>query len=98
MILPVGDVANRCHELDSHVKYTFRSIFFIKIECKYCIISTEGCRFNGLYRANKTITSNGYYDETHFVYIKYIRDIKQDFYYIILILEYMSNKKECISM
>lgn len=49
--------------------------FFIKIECRYCIISIEG-RFNGLYRANKTITSNGYYDEIHFVYIKYIRDVK----------------------
>lgn len=40
--------------------------------------------------------SNGYYDETHFVYIKYIWGVKQDFYYIILIHEYMSNKKECI--
>lgn len=28
----------------------------------------------------------------HFVYIKYIRGVKQDFYYIILILEYMSDK------
>lgn len=30
----------------------------------------------------------------HFVYIKYIWSIKQDFYYIILILEYVSNKKK----
>jgi len=28
VILPVGDVANRCHELDSYVKYTCIDRFF----------------------------------------------------------------------
>lgn len=41
--------------------YLYVSVdFLIKIECRYCIILKQGSRFNGLYRANKTITFNGY--------------------------------------
>lgn len=54
MILPMGDVVSRCHELDSHVKYTFIDRFFLlKVEyCKYCIITKEESTFKGIYRAN----------------------------------------------
>lgn len=73
--------------------YLYRSIFLLKSNVDIVLYRNGGvdlmdytAPIKRLHLMSITIR--------HFVYIKYIRGVKQDFYYIILILEYVGNKKK----